>query len=296
MSNIKNYIGAFGAAVIYIVIAAGSPQCMKVAACPPTTNVIEIGSVSTAPKVKEKNNISSTFSYLAYLTERARLDIAASCGLSLHTKIDYKPQIWLPSVKLEKNRVFKIASGLSIGERYSLELEYKIVNRLNYSYAKKFLWMPQIYGDTYPLSEFRPDIVEGYYLMHTYKHKIAAKAVLLNYTLNANINNAIKPYIKYGFGIVRARSGPINLKIGPDNIRAARDFWYAIGGLHPCQFAYQVGIGVNYNVNKNVAINIVNYEFIDLAKVFILVRSHKNQTLSSNFRVHNIGAGIVLKF
>ena len=106
----------------------------------------------------------------------------------------------------------------------------------------------------------------------------------------------VTPYVGVGVGVSQTKAGNVydttadsNGKFNkPSNDNKQAD------GLNKTQFAWHVGGGMNYAIDNNIELNVINYKYNNLGKLHI--KDEENTITKMKLAVHTVSTGLTFKF
>ena len=208
--------------------------------------------------------------------ETGNFYISGSYGTGVADKFSYNDED-LASKKPSNADVLNFAMGYGITDNIRVELGYVSFYGLKYKYAKT------------GIDE------DNNHVQYLFNQKVKAEALFISAYYDINKFGKIRPYVAAGVGVAKVKAGDLNYKIKQENIpnRAAG----ILPGLCKKQFAWQIGVGVNYTVNDKVDISIINYRYNKLGKArFININEQDEPIINTKLAVHSITTGIIFKF
>ncbi len=128
----------------------------------------------------------------------------------------------------------------------------------------------------------------------TYQNKVRADLFKLNFQYNFNDNNNLSPYLTAGAGMSLNNFGKHTITntagVITDEVLPHKN----------SQFAWNVGAGINYKINKKVSLD-TNYKYVNLGNIEAKYHVDENsilreQNLSGKFQLHTVNVGLTYHF
>ena len=196
--------------------------------------------------------------------------IKANIGYAIPTKLAGGNAGFIENKKPGNSMLYGVGVGYKVNEKFSTYVDYTNVNNMKYIANE---------GDA------------------TRKQNIKANLLSLNAQYNINNSSKFIPYIKMGVGVTRNTVGVGHIINNATNELRVTEASYAHN-----QFAWNAGLGVDYKLNKNMAIG-TSYQYHNLGKVKsfgtmqnVQTNLSTNEPKESNLSLHTVNLGITYFF
>ena len=204
-----------------------------------------------------------TFSH----AEEGKAYVAGNFGVGISAKkFDYDPEHNdIDPTKLKNSMNFGVALGYKITDHVRAELAINRFQNFKYQAADK------LNTDT------------------TYSQKISSTSAFINGYYDIKEMNGFMPYITAGVGFSKNKAGDFSTNV--KNVTPEID----PKGKTQTEFGWNAGVGIAYNLNERITLDLLNYKYYDLGKV-----STENDVAGEasvgKLKVHSINTGIRIKF
>jgi opacity protein-like surface antigen len=205
--------------------------------------------------------------------EKGKFYISGTYGIGIADKFDYDDKE-LATRRPSKVNVFGLAAGYQFNDNIRAELSYTGFYGLKYK------------GEKDQGGDFiDPEI-------YTYTQKTSLDSLFINTYFDINKFGNIKPYITAGIGVARVKVGTI---IAASN--RSNDIAPYADGRNNDQFAWNLGAGINYEINDHIEFNVINYKYNNFGKIKTKEGNANDEpALTTKLAIHSVNTGIIFKF
>lgn len=135
---------------------------------------------------------------------------------------------------------------------------------LEYTYKDNATFTPSANYEVWS-NNFGSEIYPGAKDLNLFSHDLKSQSLMVNGYYDFKNKSKFTPYIGVGLGVTRIKNNYVNL-LYPDYYLSQNDN----------HFTWSTGIGVTYNINNNVALDL-SYKYVDMGKF----------TFGQNFKEHD---------
>lgn len=207
--------------------------------------------------------------------------VGTNYGIGIANKFDYYEDE-VKSIKRPKNsQIFGLLLGYKFHSNIRAELAFNRFHKFKYQYDDKGV-----------------DIDTGMPVStELYTQKISSDAMFINFYFDTNGYRDLKSYANVGLGVSRNKAGNINIKEeGIDN----QEKPYVIDDIHAegstkSRFAWNIGAGVAYDINKSIILDLISYKYYRLGRI-VIGPDMGGDYVKTKLNIHNISTGIRVKF
>jgi opacity protein-like surface antigen len=198
--------------------------------------------------------------------EEGKAYVAGSFGVGISAKkFDYDPEHAISDpIKLKNSMNFGVALGYKVADHVRAELTINRFQNFKYQAASK------VNTDT------------------TYSQKISSTSAFINGYYDIKEINGFMPYITAGVGFSKNKAGDFAIN-SPSNKPTV------VNGKTQTEFGWNAGVGIAYNLNERITLDLLNYKYYDLGKIST-DKDKDGDTHSGKLKVHSINTGIRIKF
>ncbi len=200
--------------------------------------------------------------------EEGKAYISGSVGLSMPAKkFDYDAEdnnMHFDPVKLKNSMNFGAAVGYKLSDNFRTELAFNHFNNFKFHANDKS-------GDS------------------TYKQKISSTSAFINGYYDIKEINGFMPYITAGFSFSENKAG--DFIVHPNAGEPVSN----PKGKTQTEFGWNAGLGVAYNINEKITLDLINYKYYDLGKL-TTGKDDDGDAYGGKLRVHSLNTGIRIKF
>ena len=123
----------------------------------------------------------------------------------------------------------------------------------------------------------------------TYSQKISSTSAFINGYYDIKEMNGFMPYITAGVGFSKNKAGDFSTNV--KNKAPVID----PKGKAQTEFGWNAGVGIAYNLNERITLDLLNYKYYDLGKVST-DKDDGGEASVGKLKVHSINTGIRIKF
>jgi opacity protein-like surface antigen len=127
---------------------------------------------------------------------------------------------------------------------------------------------------------------------HYYRQKVNATAAFANVYYDVRKFEKFVPYANIGVGYSRNKARNMELHFVQANKTADATVYQ---GKSKDRFAWNVGAGISYEVNKRFVLDLISYKYYELGK-FSTKRDEVGDVLKDKLKIHSITTGIKINF
>ena len=199
--------------------------------------------------------------------EEGKTYVAGNFGVGISAKkFDYDPNHrHADATKLKNSNIFGVALGYKVADHVRAELAINRFQNFKYQATDK--------QDT--------DM--------TYSQKISSTSAFINGYYDIKEMNGFMPYITAGVGFSKNNANSILVKIvDEDPVIHAK-------AKAQTEFGWNAGVGIAYNLNERITLDLLNYKYYDLGKVST-DKDDGGEASVGKLKVHSINTGIRIKF
>ena len=204
--------------------------------------------------------------------EEGRAYVAGSVGLSIPAnKLNYddhdenRKNENIDPVKLKNSMNFGAAVGYKMSDNFRAELAFSYFNNFKFKANHKVNSEETLDQKNKSIAGF----INGYY--------------------DIKEMNGFVPYLTVGLGFSQNKAGALVVN-GPNE----EPTLYANGNKQT-EFAWNAGLGVAYNINEKITLDLLSYKYYDLGEL-TTEKNSSNHTYGGKLRVHSLSTGIRIKF
>jgi opacity protein-like surface antigen len=199
--------------------------------------------------------------------EEGKAYVAGNFGVGISAKkFDYDTDHELADpTKLKNSMNFGVALGYKVADHVRAELAINRFQNFKYQAANKR----------------NTDM--------SYSQKMSSTSAFINGYYDIKEMNGFMPYITAGVGFSKNKSSDFLIKIvNEDPVIHAK-------AKTQTEFGWNAGVGIAYNLNERITLDLLNYKYYDLGKVST-DKSDDGDTYGGKLKVHSINTGIRIKF
>jgi opacity protein-like surface antigen len=198
--------------------------------------------------------------------EEGKTYVAGNFGVGISAKkFDYDPKHNdIDPTKLKNSMNFGVALGYKVADHVRAELAINRFQNFKYQATDK--------QDT--------DM--------TYSQKISSTSAFINGYYDIKEMNGFMPYITAGVGFSKNKAGDFSVN-SPSNEPTV------FNGKAQTEFGWNAGVGIAYNLNERITLDLLNYKYYDLGKVST-DKDDEGDVYGGKLKVHSINTGIRIKF
>ena len=127
---------------------------------------------------------------------------------------------------------------------------------------------------------------------HYYRQKVNATAVFANVYYDVRKFEKFAPYANIGIGYSKNQAGSMNLHSVLTGITVDTTVYQSKSKK---QFAWNIGAGISYEMNKKFTLDLINYKYYNLGK-FSTKLDEVGDSLKDKLKIHSITTGIKINF
>ena len=207
--------------------------------------------------------------------------VGASYGIGIANKFDYYKDEGMAMVRPKNSQLFGLSLGYKLNDNIRTELALNHFNKFEYKNTIR----------SYD-NATKALVSEDYY-----NQIISANAIFANLYFDTSKFGEFKPYVNIGLGVSRNKAGDLEVK---EEGKDANGNSFKIEDVHASgtaksKFAWNVGAGLSYEVNKKLTLDLISYKYYDLGKISTGPDSDGDY-LKVRLKIHGINTGIRLKF
>ena len=204
-----------------------------------------------------------TFSH----AEEGKAYVAGNFGVGISAKkFDYDPDHQhADATKLKNSMNFGVALGYKVADHVRAELA---INRFQ---------------------NFKYQVTDKLNAESTFSQKISSTSAFINGYYDIKEMNGFMPYITAGVGFSKNNASSFLVKIvNEDPVIHAKE-------KTQTEFGWNAGVGIAYNLNERITLDLLNYKYYDLGKVSTDT-DDVGDAYEGKLKVHSINTGIRIKF
>ena len=228
----------------------------------------------------------SIFTFLVSNTAAAEIKtvyVGTSYGIGIANKIGSQYKLThdssFPRERPKDSQVFSLVLGHRLNNSVRVELAFNHFHNFKYQGLYDYV--------DYTLKS------EGENKEYEYKQKVRSNTLFANIYYDFNQFNKFTSYVNMGLGLSKNKSGALYLK----HKKIVGDSWEIANKSEVRnQFAWNIGIGISYELNNKVNLDLINYRYNNLGKFSTKEDRSKDRMIIKNLKIHSISTGIRIQF
>ena len=208
--------------------------------------------------------------------------IGLEYGRGIANKFDYYKDEGLNPTKPKNSHISSLQLGYKFNKNIRAELAFNRFHKFKYENAAE-----TVNKDT------GAHVVDEYYTQ-----EVSANAVFANFYFDINSSRKFIPYVNAGLGISRNKAGDfmVEEKNGIDDKGKPFEIPLTVvgEGNTKSRFAWNVGAGLSYKINRKVTLDLINYKYYQLGKISAGPDAGGDYT-ETKLKVHSVSTGIKIE-
>lgn len=208
--------------------------------------------------------------------------IGLNYGLGIANKFDYYKDEGLDPTKPKNSHI----SSLQLGYRFNKDIRAELAfNRFHEFKYENILKGTNVNTGAHVMNEY-------------YTQEVSANAVFANFYFDINSSRKFIPYVNAGLGISINKAGDFMLEVRDGIDDSGKPFEIppnTIGkGNTKSRFAWNVGAGLSYKINRKVTLDLINYKYYQLGKISA-GPDVGGDYVETKLKIHSVSAGIKIE-